>query len=199
MPDQVQAVPSPGGAGGKAEHGFVGHLKKHWVEYTIGIGGAGLVIMFLMYRSQSQAASAAVTSGNSASGTTGQPSTIDGSWGSQLDADYQQLTSVETTNTGLLQGILNQLQTTPTSTPPTATTTHSTNPFTPLLGSSPIHNPMLGQQFDFEGIVYQLDPGPQNRVWGVQETGGQRLTNQQLINAPIGFGTGQKRLLTTGG
>jgi hypothetical protein len=189
-----------GGEAAPQEGGIIGHLKQHWVIYTIGIGAAGLVIMFLMYRNQNSAANAAVSAGNSASGQVPNPATIDSSWGSQLDADYQQLTSVMTQQTGLLTSILNGITggpAAPTPTPPG--TSPSGSPYTPIMGNQPIHNPMLGQQFSFEGILYQLVPGPSNRIWGVQEPAGQTMTSEQLKAAPIGFGMGQKRLLTTGG
>ena len=187
--------------GGQQYSGIAGHFRRHWVMYSLGLAAAGVVVAYLAYRN-SQNNSYAVTTGNSSTGQVGTPQTIDSSWGSQLDADYQQLTSVETTNTGLLQSILNGITGTPTSTPkptPPPGTSPSASPYTPVMGSTPIHNPMLGQQFSFEGILYQLVPGPSNRIYGVQENPGNHYSNQQLINAPLGFGVGQKRLLTTGG
>jgi hypothetical protein len=194
-----------GDAGGAPqEGGIIGHLKQHWVIYTILIGVAGLVIMYMIYRQNNAASTAAVDTGNSTTGTTTSPSTIDSSWGSQLDADYQQLTSVETTNTGLLQSILNGITgaNNPTPTNPTSSPVTSPNasPYTPLMGNASITNPMMGQQFSFEGIVYQLDPGPSGRVYGVQEpASGQQMTVSQVEAAPIGFGVGAKRLLTNKG
>lgn len=206
-----------GGAGGG---GISGHFKRHWVMYTLIIGAAGLVIMWLIYQQQNGGVASAT--GNSATGTTTNPSTIDGSWGAQLDADYQQLTSVETTNTGLLQAILNGITgaNNPTNgtggggTTGTGTGSGSgsgtggtggggvhlpSSAFTPIMGNTSIPHPFLGEHFSFEGIMMQLDPGPNNRIWEVPVIGGKFLTNDQLMNTPIGTGPGQKRLLTTGG
>jgi hypothetical protein len=188
--------------GGQQYTGIAGHFRRHWVMYSLGLAAAGVFVAYLAYRN-SQNNSYAVTAGNSATGQVGTPSTIDSSWGSQLDADYQQLTSVETTNTGLLQSILNGITggtTTPPSSPtPPAKGPVAAGPKSPIMGSQGIYNPMIGQQFSFEGILYQLVPGPSGRVWGVQEQQGHPYSNQQLEQAPIGLGVGAKRLLTAKG
>jgi hypothetical protein len=203
--EQGQAMQTADAGGDVApdagDGGIAGHFKRHWVMYSLGLAAVGVVIAYLAYRNN-QNNSYAVTTGNSSTGQVGTPQTIDSSWGSQLDADYQQLTSVETTNTGLLQSILNGITGgttggTPTPTPPG--TSPAGSPYTPIMGNQPIHNPMLGQQFSFEGILYQIVPGPNNRIWGVQEPQGHPYSNDQLKSAPIGFGIGNKRLLTTGG
>lgn len=198
MPTPDTSVPDtePTGGGGIGDH-----FRRHWVAYSLGLAAAGVVVAYLAYRNN-QNNSYAVTTGNSATGQVGTPQTIDSSWGSQLDADYQQLTSVETTNTGLLQSILNGITGGTTTTPagPTSPGTGpAPSPRTPIMGNTPIHNPILGNQFSFEGIMYQLVPGPHNVIYGVQDSPGNHYTNQQLINAPLGFGVGYKRVLTTGG
>jgi hypothetical protein len=188
--------------GGQQYSGIAGHFRRHWVMYSLGLAAAGVFVAYLAYRRSNSANTYAVTTGNSSTGQVGTPSTIDSSWGSQLDADYQQLTSVETTNTGLLQSILNGITGGTTGTPkpnPPPGTSPGMTPQSPIMGNQPIHNPMLGEQFSFEGILYQLVPGSSNRVWGVQENAGHPYSSQQLKDAPIGFGVGQKRLLTTGG
>lgn len=183
--------------GGQQYGGIAGHFRRHWVMYSLGLAAVGVVIAYLAYRRNQNANSYAVTTGNASTGQVGTPSTIDASWGSQLDADYQQLTSVETTNTGLLQSILNGITggtTTKPTTPPPVGVPPKSSATTALLGSQKIAGG-LGTLFDNEGIIYQLVPGP-GRTWGVQEQPGHPYSSQQLVNAPIGLGVGQKRLLS---
>lgn len=193
---QYNAQPGAPGAGtmGGGGGGIAQHFKQHWIAYSLGIGAAGLVIMFLIYRQNSAASTAATVTGNSASGSTTPPATIDSSWGSQLDADYQQLTSVETTNTGLLQSILNGITGANSANPTNPSNTQVISPVSPLLGTAKLPGAHMGDLFNFEGIVYQENPGPTG-VWGVPEVNGKQLTIQQIQQTPIGSGPGQKRLL----
>lgn len=196
MPQSQYNAQQGGGAmGGGGGGGIIQHFKDHWIMYSLGIGAAGLVIMFLIYRQNSAASTAATVTGNSTTGSTTPPASIDASWGSQLDADYQQLTSVETTNTGLLQSILNGITGANGATPTNPSNTQVVSPVSPLVAGLKLPNAKMGDLFNFEGIVYQENPGPTG-VWGVPEINGKALTIQQIQNTPIGSGPGQKRLLT---
>jgi len=117
MSDQVDQTPPPGVQEGSSTHGILLHLHKHGIIWLIGLGAATLFVMILYFRNQSQQSAA---SQQMPASDTSQTATPDQMWGSQLDADYQQMQQALTTNTSLLQQLVNQGNTpapTPTPTP----------------------------------------------------------------------------------
>lgn len=184
---QPAAVPAQQG-------GLIGNIKQHWPVWTVGIAAATLFIMWLIYRNNNSAAAQAAQSNQYGYGTGN--SSPDQLWGSQLDADYQQLASIQNTNTGILQQILNTLQNPSTSppsgggTPPPPNPSHN-NPLIPL-GQLPTGTKYaFGQDLTWGGQEYELGPGSNGVLWGVPISGGKNLNLATWNQVPIG-GTGGK-------
>jgi hypothetical protein len=204
-----QAQPSTGPTGqpmvsttGQAQGGIANHFKQHWVIYTLIIGAASLVLMYLIYRSQNAASNAATNTGNNANGSTGYPPTADNLWGAQLDSDYQQLASMQNTNTGLLQSILTAItapvkppapSTTPTPVPTPGTHPKWVNPLIPF-GQWPTNHP-YSNSFDlmehptitWQGTTYKENPGAGGRLWGDPIAGPLKGTPSVLLYAPRSY------------
>lgn len=109
------AVPASGGGGG-----IVGSLKHHWMWWLIAAGI--LIVAYVIYvkYGNNQSTNAAIDP------NTGLPvgaTSPDQLWGSQLDADMQQIMSFQ----NQLLGQLNN-QNPPTTTPPTTTPPPTNNP-----------------------------------------------------------------------
>ncbi len=105
------------GTGGApiAGGGIKGHLQRNWPMYTVGLGALTiLVIIYMNGRNNSLNNNLGSTSGTMGNAP-------DQLWGSQLDADLQQLMTVQNTQVGLLQQVLNG-QTNPSNNPPAPTT-----------------------------------------------------------------------------
>lgn len=177
----------------QGQGGILGNIRQHWAVWTVGIAAASLLIMFMIYRRNSTAASTPISSGIG----TGN-SSPDQLWGAQLDADYQQLASMQNTNTGILQQILNTLQN-PSSNPPSGggtppPPTQKPNPLIPL-GQLPSGTKyMFGQDISWGGQQYEIGPGSNGVLWGVPITGGKNLSLASWNKVPIG-GTGGKVVL----
>jgi hypothetical protein len=187
----------PGGGG------IVGNIKQHWPVWTVGIGIATIVVIYLVYRAQSN--SAVNNPASSTTGTTAGSSSPDQLWGSQLDADYQQMISSLNTNTGLLQQILTAAQTPgptgPTGPPgiqgpPGPITRPPVDPPVPIPGKTiglmgtASHNTWptnwlkrFGGIFTIAGKNYEVGPGLQGREWGVLLQKGQHPLNESQWNA----------------
>ena len=102
---------SPPAADGKVNEtagGIKGMFAKHWKLWLGGIGVAVLGYVAWQYFQGNTANGTATTLGGAAaaSGTTA-PGSVDGS---QLDADYQSMMSLQNQNLGVLNQILTQLQ-----------------------------------------------------------------------------------------
>lgn len=110
---QYNATPSTYGSGGAG-----GWLKGHWLWIVGGLGAVFVVYYFFLKNNNSNAYNAAIDP------NTGMPvgaTSPDQLWGSQLDADMQQMMSFQNQMIGILQ----QQQGTPTSGTGTTTTTGS--------------------------------------------------------------------------
>lgn len=194
-----------GGGGG----GIMGSFRQHWPIWTIGIGAATLLIMFMIWRKNQSSVSSATGNDTGTMGTGN--SSPDQLWGSQLDADYQQMISNQNTTVGLLQQILNQMSN-PSANPPGSPgppgppgPPGSTPPpgsgfLQPLFSKGSVPYSKFGDLFTNEGITYELGAGSvtagqgQN-IWGVPITSGHPLSISQWQNTPIGTGQGQKVLI----
>lgn len=95
-----QASGMPGGAP-LAGGGIKGHFQRNWPIYTVGLGA--LTILVIIYvNGQNNSLNNNL---GSTSGTMG--NAPDQLWGSQLDADLQQLMTVQNQQIGLLQQMAN--------------------------------------------------------------------------------------------
>lgn len=103
--DNVAATTQQPGDDPNQGGGIEGHFKKHWVIYTLGIGLAGiLVILWLNHNSNSSTAGTDTYGyGTGNSYPNGEPSDL---YGSQLDADYQQMINNSNITNSLLQQLL---------------------------------------------------------------------------------------------
>lgn len=177
--------PSSGGA--------VGGFRQHKALYLIGgiAGIFGLYLLWHWWSNQSNNASASLAGTGVGTGTA-----PDQLWGSQLDADYQQLTQSMDTNSGLLQQILNKMNN-PSNSPGNGGT--GVTPTTPGVWSG---NPLIqrgqfsstgpsGSFFNWQGQEWTLVYGGGGRVWGVPG----EVPLQYAQQVQIGTGPGQKELL----
>lgn len=102
-----------GAGSGGGEPGFKGWVKQHWPWLA---GLAVVTILILWWVNRSSGASAA-NNQNTGTGMGTGNSSPDQLWGSQLDADYQQMTQQSTITNSLLQQLLNGMNN-PSSNPP---------------------------------------------------------------------------------
>ncbi len=142
------------------EEGILGHLKKHWAVYTIGIGGATLVVAIIALKSGNQASPDQTGVGNDLSNpnmhttdTTGGMSN-DSADINSIASMVQGLTSLEAQNYNLLQTLANGVQPKPTPAPTPAPTpkpkpTPSPKPKpkpTPAPKPKPVPKPPVGKK-----------------------------------------------------
>ena len=105
-PNDGATPPSMGG-------GIKANLKKHWILYVVGIGGAVLVMLYIANQSNT-------ATGTTAIDTTGANSNLYGTGVANAGTDpstdslLQGLTSVEASNANILQGLANTGATTNT-------------------------------------------------------------------------------------
>ncbi len=101
--------PADTGQGG----GIEAHFKKHWVLYTLGLGAVTILIILYVNNRNSNAASG--TSGTDVygygTGSTYPNGSPSDNYGSQLDADYQQMINQSNITNSLLQQLLNPSKT----------------------------------------------------------------------------------------
>lgn len=88
--------PPPTGGGG----GIVGNIKQHWPVYTVVLAIITILVIIMQNKSSAQ------NTGYVASGYGSGNSSPSDLYGSQLDADYQQMMSYQNTTNGLLQKIV---------------------------------------------------------------------------------------------
>lgn len=188
---------------GSPAQGIGARFNQHPILWSVGIGVA-ILIVYVIYKNN-QSASATGLSSTSGSGT---PSSPDQMWGSQLDADYQQIMSLQNNNNGLLQQILTAIQN-PSSAPPQGgggsggggggsgggsggTGSGWVNPLI-AFGRLPGN---LMNQFGADtmigGTEYETGWGSGGVLWGVPITGGRNLSLSQWNSVPVGSGQGQK-------
>ena len=192
MPNNLTpgAAPTTGGTGqpGLLNRIFEGNQGK----WLIGLGAATLIVMIIYARRQGSTSNATDT-GSVASTT---PTSPDQMFGAQLETDYQQMIANQNTTTGLLQAIQNQLSNLPSNTssnPPVVTPPPGQGFLQPLVPAGVAIPSKFGQLFDFEGIHYEVGPGgvgPSGvqRLWGVRVQPGQKLSQTQWNQVPIGPG-----------
>lgn len=202
----VVGGPSPG----SPVQGIGARFNQHPIIWSIGIGVA-ILIVYVIYKNNQSANATGISSTTG----TGTPSSPDQMWGSQLEADNQQIMSFQNNTNGLLQQILTVLQN-PSSSPPQGTGSGSgsgsgtgstgngggssgtgTPPPTggPLIpfGSLPsTFKYIFGQDLWVGGQEYETGPGSGGVLWGVPITGGKNLSLSQWNSVPIGSGQGQK-------
>lgn len=194
---QYNPAVSGGGSPASPAQGLGARFQQHPILWSVGIGVA-ILIIYVIYKNNQNANATGVSSTTG----TGSPSSPDQMWGSQLDADYQQVISTQNTSNGLLQQILNQLQNPsnnppstwypppgpPTPTPqPTPTGNKSGNPLY-ALGLVP-GQWQLGKVITINGQTWTEDPGGGGRLWGIPGD----VPISKINSTPIG--TGQKQLL----
>lgn len=90
--------------------GIEGHFKKHWVLYTLGLGAVTILIILYVGNRNSNAASGTDVYGYG-TGNTYPNGTPSDNYGSQLDADYQQMINQSNITNSLLQQLLNPAKT----------------------------------------------------------------------------------------
>lgn len=103
--DNVAATTQDPGADPNQGGGIEGHFKKHWVLYTLGLGAVTILIILYVNNRNSNASSGTDTYGYGTGNTNGNGSPSD-MYGSQLDADYQQMINQENITNSLLQQLL---------------------------------------------------------------------------------------------
>lgn len=111
--DSYNSNAASGGMGAApiAGGGIKGHFQRNWPIYTIGLGALTiLVIIYMNGRNNSVNNNLGSTSGTMGNAP-------DQLWGSQLDADLQQLMTVQNQQIGLLQQMANGT-TNPSNNPP---------------------------------------------------------------------------------
>ena len=96
--------------------GFMGNLKQHPVIWTAIFGVLTIIIMIYFYNRNKNSVASGAQDSQYGYGTGN--SSPDQLWGSQLDADYQQMSQAMDTNTALLQQLVNKLGNPSTSPPP---------------------------------------------------------------------------------
>jgi hypothetical protein len=172
---------------GQQQGGLVGNIKQHWPVWMVGIGLATIAVIYLVYRAQSNSSVNSPT-GSTTDSTAGS-STPDQLWGSQLDADYQQMISSLNTNTGLLQQILTipgtpgppgptgpSGQTGPSGPGATPKIIRDPNTWSGLAGNQALFQNMprpaflgartfTGEHFLFEGNPFTEILGSDGRIW----------------------------------
>jgi hypothetical protein len=115
-------------------------------------------------------------------------------WGSQLDADYQQLISATNAQTGVLNQILTGITTPPAGSagnpPPTQ---GGGKPIIPFGALPKGFGNVFGQDLWLGTTEYQTGPGSNGLLWGVPITGGKNLSLADWNKVPIS--SGNKTLL----
>lgn len=193
MPEQTQvehprminnAPPpaSPPSGGG----GLLGHFKKHQAVWLIGLGGATLFVMFMMWRNQQNQNAATMAGYPVAVPNTNTPDNAlgQGNYDPSMAPDwYTNLTNTVNQNTSALTNLASLIgQGQPSTTPVTTTTGHTTP--TPTSTPPPTQSPFAGLGAN---VNYQLPAntriyaGSQGRWW-FQKPGG----TQQLLTGPHG-------------
>jgi len=178
--DGTPGTPQPG----TAKH-------KIWFYLAIGLGVVFVGYVVYKYISNSSGASTSLY-GPSPSGTSGTTSP-DQLWGSQLDADYQQLISSMNANTGILQQILTGVQggapgSSGTGTGPGTGGGTSNNPLLPFNSLPQSFFQSFGQDLWANGTEYETGVGGNGVLWGVPITGGKNLSQGDWNKVPIGTG-----------
>lgn len=147
------------GASQPQSGGIKGHLQRNWPLYALGLGLATIVVMIWKSGSSNTASNIA----GSTAGTMGLSS--DQLYGSQLDADYQQLMSMQNQQLGLLNTISNTL-----TNPSTSPTVKPIGPAGPVL---PVPKGTSGYSDNF--WIYTTKPGDTafslNKMAGWQANG----------------------------
>jgi len=116
--------------------GLKGHLKKNWIFYSLGIGGATLLVAFLALRSNSNSQAASMPTGS----TSGVPGMTPDSMNSDsLNSMMQGLVSLENQNSQVLQQLANA-PTTGAGTNPTGGSTWTATPTPAAKNTSGLSN-----------------------------------------------------------
>ena len=91
--------------------GLEAHFKKHWVLYTLGIGAITILIILYVNNKNSSTSTTGTDAYGYGTGNTYPNGSASDQYGSQLDADYQQLINQENITNSLLQQLLNPAKT----------------------------------------------------------------------------------------
>jgi hypothetical protein len=140
---------SPPGQGG----GIAGNIKQHWPVYTVVLAIITIIVIIWVNNNNNSAANTALTgTGSATSGT--YPDQV---YGSQLDADYQQMMSLQNQTNSLLQNLVNG------NTNSGGGTTTGTQPI-PNASKLPGGQPNPAWNIPGNGALYVANSGPQNRT-----------------------------------
>ena len=200
--------------------GIEGHFRQHWAIWLVGIGLATLALLWWINHNNSSSLANAAQDSQYGYGTGN--SSPDQLWGSQLDADYQQMMSNQNNEIGLLQQLVNKSASPSTSPPPAPTPTPPGGcpqevmcqagmvrqgcgcvpggvHFPPqqhngLLNFDPETSLAWGQKLNIAGVTYLTGWGGNGtRLWGVPYHPG--MTLQQWNKTPVGSAKGDKVLI----
>lgn len=181
---------APGGAQGLPganEPGLIGNIKRHWPVYTVVL--AIITIIVMIWINANNANNSTASTGYSTSGSTGTGTPAD-LYGSQLDADYQQMMSYQNTTNGLLQTLINN-----------TTSSSSSSSNTATIRSSSPQSGSITQWWDthMTGVPVHSQASASSSILSFLPFGSTTQTGTQIVQGDVNMGNTGWLKLPNGG